>query len=68
VQAADGQWLFLHPLNLRCLLRRFGSYAGCPPTVRARLLEIEDDVQVCVWGGGAAGHAGVCVWRGGGKD
>jgi hypothetical protein len=44
-QAADGEWLFLHPLNLRCLLHAFGSYAACPPTVTGRVLEMEDMVQ-----------------------
>jgi len=44
-QAADGQWLFLHPLNLRCLLHAFGSYAACPPTVTGKVLELEDMVQ-----------------------
>lgn len=44
-QAADGQWLFLHPLNLRCLLHAFGSYAACPPTVTGKVLELEDIVQ-----------------------
>jgi hypothetical protein len=44
-QAADGEWLFLHPLNLRCLLHAFGSYAACPPTVTGRVLEVEDMVQ-----------------------
>jgi hypothetical protein len=50
-QAADGQWLFLHPLNLRCLLHAFGSYAACPPTVTGKLLELEDMVQdeACRW-------------------
>jgi hypothetical protein len=56
-QAADGQWLFLHPLNLRCLLHAFGSYGACPPTVTGRVLELEDMTQdegsryvlVCGW-------------------
>lgn len=32
-QAADGQWLFLHPMNVRMLLAHAGSYASCPPQV-----------------------------------
>lgn len=45
-QAADGQWLFLHPLNLRCLLHHCGgSYETCPRSVRAKLVEVEDVVQ-----------------------
>ncbi|GIL58713.1 hypothetical protein Vafri_13716 [Volvox africanus] len=44
-QAADGSWVFLHPLNLRCLLHTYGSYDTCPPVITARLLELEDVVQ-----------------------
>ncbi|GIL77075.1 hypothetical protein Vretimale_3144 [Volvox reticuliferus] len=44
-QAADGSWIFLHPLNLRCLLHVYGSYDSCPPVITARLLELEDVVQ-----------------------
>ncbi|GLI59590.1 hypothetical protein VaNZ11_001518 [Volvox africanus] len=44
-QAADGSWVFLHPLNLRCLLHMYGSYDSCPPVITARLLELEDVVQ-----------------------
>jgi hypothetical protein len=44
-QAADGQWLFLHPLNLRCLLHAYGSYGACAPTVTGKVLELEDMVQ-----------------------
>lgn len=44
-QSSDGQWVYLHPLNLRCLLHAFGSYGACPSTVTGKLLEIEDVVQ-----------------------
>ena len=44
-QAADGQWLYLHPLNVRCLLAHYGSYAACPTTIHAKILEIEDFMQ-----------------------
>ncbi|KAL4420636.1 hypothetical protein ABPG75_010292 [Micractinium tetrahymenae] len=44
-QAADGQWLFLCALNLRMLLARYGSYAACPPTFTAKVLEVEDVAQ-----------------------
>ncbi|EFJ45410.1 hypothetical protein VOLCADRAFT_105963 [Volvox carteri f. nagariensis] len=44
-QAADGSWVFLNPLNLRCLLHAYGSYDSCPPVITARLLELEDVVQ-----------------------
>ena len=35
-QAADGQWLFLHPMNVRMLLAHAGSYANCFPQVCER--------------------------------
>ena len=35
-QAADGQWLFLHPMNVRMLLAHAGGYANCPPQVWER--------------------------------
>lgn len=44
-QAEDGQWLFLSPLNLRMLLAHYGSYAACPPTITAKVLEVEDVTQ-----------------------
>lgn len=44
-QAADGQWLFLHPVNLRCLLHHYGSYAACPASIKAQLVELEHIVQ-----------------------
>ena len=43
--AADGQWLFLHPLCMRALLAAHGSYEACPPRLRGRLLEAEPLVQ-----------------------
>ncbi|PSC71813.1 RING finger 10 [Micractinium conductrix] len=44
-QAADGQWLFLCALNLRMLLSHYGSYAACPHSLTAKVLEVEDVVQ-----------------------
>ena len=38
-QAADGQWLFLHPLCMRALLAvAGGDYAACPPQVTSNRL------------------------------
>ena len=34
---ADGQWLFLCPLNLRMLLAHFGSYPACPRALAAKV-------------------------------
>lgn len=44
-QAEDSQWVFLHPLDLKCLLRHHGSYSRCPLTVRGKVLELVDVVQ-----------------------
>lgn len=45
-QSIDGQWTFLDPLNVRCLLAHHGSYEACPATVTASVIELEDVVQV----------------------
>ncbi|KAG1679804.1 hypothetical protein FOA52_012716 [Chlamydomonas sp. UWO 241] len=45
LQASDGTWVFLHPLNLRCLLHHYGSYDRVPHTLTAKVLELEDVVQ-----------------------
>ncbi len=48
-QAADGQWLFLCPLNMRMLLAHHGGggggFAACPPLLSARVLEVEHVLQ-----------------------
>eukprot|EP00898_Chlorokybus_atmophyticus_P003090 jgi/Chlat1/3782/Chrsp259S03946 len=44
-QAADGQRLVLHPLNVKCLLEHYSSYAKFPPTLEATILEMEPQVQ-----------------------
>ena len=45
-QAVDGQWLFLAALDVRILLAHHGgSYAALPPTVCARLLELDRITQ-----------------------
>ncbi|KAF5827520.1 hypothetical protein DUNSADRAFT_498 [Dunaliella salina] len=45
-QAGDGQWVFMDPLNLKCLLHHYGSYECCPPTITARVLEVESIEQL----------------------
>ncbi len=45
-QSSDGTWVFLHPLNLRCLLHHYGTYEACPTTLNTTILELEDVVQV----------------------
>jgi hypothetical protein len=44
-QLADGQPVFLHPLNARMLAVHHGSFAACPSTVAARVLELEAAAQ-----------------------
>ncbi|KAK9835882.1 hypothetical protein WJX74_010176 [Apatococcus lobatus] len=44
-QAADGQWVFLHPLDMRALLSHYGSFEACPHTLTAPLQELEEMTQ-----------------------
>lgn len=44
-QAADGQLLVLHPLNMKCLLHHYGSYDSLPPSICGRILELETVTQ-----------------------
>ncbi|XP_071789412.1 E3 ubiquitin-protein ligase RNF10-like isoform X1 [Asterias amurensis] len=40
-QAVDGQHLYLQSLNVSCLIREYGSFAQCPETITAKVVEIE---------------------------
>ncbi|XP_072538641.1 E3 ubiquitin-protein ligase RNF10 [Salminus brasiliensis] len=40
-QADDGQQMFLHPVNVRCLLREYGSLENSPQSITASVVEIE---------------------------
>ncbi|KAJ3604643.1 hypothetical protein NHX12_029383 [Muraenolepis orangiensis] len=40
-QAEDCQQMFLHPVNVRCLLREYGSLEASPDTITARVVETE---------------------------
>ncbi|XP_038057986.1 RING finger protein 10-like [Patiria miniata] len=40
-QAEDGQHLYLHSLNVRCLIREHGSFAQCPERITAKIVEVE---------------------------
>ncbi|XP_043102889.1 RING finger protein 10 isoform X1 [Puntigrus tetrazona] len=40
-QAEDGQQMFLHPVNVRCLLRQYGSLENSPQTITATVVEID---------------------------
>ncbi|XP_059909062.1 RING finger protein 10 [Gadus macrocephalus] len=40
-QAEDCQQMFLHPVNVRCLLREYGSLEASPDSITARVVETE---------------------------
>ncbi|KAJ8379451.1 hypothetical protein SKAU_G00002290 [Synaphobranchus kaupii] len=40
-QAEDGQQMFLHPVNVRCLLREYGSLDASPASITATVVEID---------------------------
>ncbi|XP_028269333.1 E3 ubiquitin-protein ligase RNF10 isoform X2 [Parambassis ranga] len=40
-QADDCQQMFLHPVNVRCLLREYGSLEASPDSITATVVEIE---------------------------
>lgn len=40
-QADDGQNIFLHPVNARCLVKEYGGLEFCPQLITARVLEME---------------------------
>lgn len=44
-QSLDGQQIYLHSLNVRCLTAEFGSIEMCPRVIRARIIEKEDFTQ-----------------------
>ncbi|KFO23766.1 RING finger protein 10 [Fukomys damarensis] len=39
-QAEDGQHMFLHPINVRCLVREYGSLERSPEKISATVVEI----------------------------
>ncbi|XP_077229831.1 RING/U-box superfamily protein [Tasmannia lanceolata] len=44
-QAADGQHLILHPLNMKCLLHHYGSYDLLPSRIGGEILQLETVTQ-----------------------
>ncbi|KAM4053032.1 E3 ubiquitin-protein ligase RNF10 [Anomaloglossus baeobatrachus] len=40
-QAVDGQHVYLHPVNVRCLVYEYGSLERCPETITANVVEID---------------------------
>lgn len=37
----DGQHVYLHPVNVRCLIHEYGSLERCPETITATVVEID---------------------------
>ncbi|CAB3984535.1 RING finger 10, partial [Paramuricea clavata] len=44
-QAEDGQHIFLHPINARCLIKEYGSLEHCPQTIAGNIVEMECHTQ-----------------------
>ncbi|KAM5194455.1 E3 ubiquitin-protein ligase RNF10 [Mantella aurantiaca] len=40
-QAVDGQHIYLHPVNVRCLVHEYGSLEQCPETITATVVETD---------------------------
>ncbi|KAM9331538.1 E3 ubiquitin-protein ligase RNF10 [Gastrophryne carolinensis] len=40
-QAVDGQHVYLHPVNVRCLVHQYGSLERCPELITASVVEID---------------------------
>ncbi|XP_069817360.1 E3 ubiquitin-protein ligase RNF10 isoform X2 [Dendropsophus ebraccatus] len=40
-QAVDGQHVYLHPVNVRCLVHEYGSLERCPEIITAPVVEID---------------------------
>lgn len=49
--AEDGQHMFLHPVNVRCLVREYGSLEQSPEKISATVVEIAgysmSEVRLC---------------------
>ncbi|XP_060076301.1 E3 ubiquitin-protein ligase RNF10-like [Ylistrum balloti] len=41
-QAEDGQHIYLHALNARCLVKEYGALQHCPDTITATIVEMEN--------------------------
>lgn len=39
--AADGQHLYLHPINARCLMKEYGKLECAPQEIRAQIVDLE---------------------------
>ena len=39
--AADGQHLYLHPINARCLMKEYESLEFAPESIKAKIVDVE---------------------------
>lgn len=44
-QSEDGQWIFLHPVNISCLLRYYDHFENFPVQLSGRIVDIEEVIQ-----------------------
>merc|ERR1712157_596912 len=44
-QSQDGQNIFLHPLNIKCILYHYGELTKAPACIEGNVVEIESFVQ-----------------------
>ncbi|XP_066293439.1 E3 ubiquitin-protein ligase RNF10-like [Branchiostoma lanceolatum] len=42
-QADDGQHLYLHSLNIKCLVKEYGSLENCPERISGKTVEIDQE-------------------------
>lgn len=40
-QASDGQHIYMHAVNIRCLVKQYGHLRHCPDTITATVVEME---------------------------
>lgn len=40
-QAADGQHIYMHAINARCMVQEYGSLMNCPDGIEATIVELE---------------------------
>lgn len=48
--AEDGQHIYLHNINVRMLVKEYGSLDNAPPIIKAKIVEIESVsmTEVCI--------------------
>ncbi|XP_062503346.1 E3 ubiquitin-protein ligase RNF10-like isoform X2 [Corticium candelabrum] len=44
-QSSDGQHLYLHPINAKCLMADYGTRRDCPDVITGRIVEMEQMTQ-----------------------